>query len=144
MLVALFGQFADHREIVRGVGEIDHYLVMAVFEHVVEGRPPPGLTGLAGAGRAVFEDVGLVALAVVPAETASLEDRMQGVDEDDRPRQRHARGPAALAETAQQVVFRQARQTLADQPTHQAQTGCQFHRLDYAGQLVREEGLLVA
>ena len=112
------------REIERGaIGEIDQHLVMAVFEHVKEGRAAPVLRGVALAGRAVFEGVALVGLDVVPAKPAALEDRMQRIDEDEAARQIEALGPAALAEAAQQVVLGQAGEALADQPVHQTAVG---------------------
>ena len=109
------------------VGKVDRQLLMAVFEHVVEDRAPPGLRGFALVGRAIFEDVAFVGLGVVPAKAAALENRMQRVDEDDAARHLEALGAAALAEAADQIVFGQACEALADQPVHQAQTGRKFH-----------------
>jgi len=86
------------------IGEIDHELVQAVFQLVVEGRPPPVGLGIAGFGRTIFETIALVALGVGPAKTAALEHRVQRVDEDEPARQLDALGAAALAKTADQVV----------------------------------------
>jgi hypothetical protein len=97
------------------------------FEHVVEDRAPPGLGGVALVAGAVLEGVGLVGLDVVPAEAAALEDRVQRVDHDETVGQIDAFGPAALAEAAQQVVFRQTGEALADQPVHQAHAGNEVH-----------------
>ena len=128
MLVTLGGEIVDHREIeLVAIGEIDPDLVMAVLEQMMEGRAAPGLGGIALIGRAIFEHFALVALGVVPAKAAALEDRMQRVDEDDAARQIEPAGAAALAEAAQQVVFRQSGQTLADQPVHQMRSGRRIH-----------------
>src|SRR5260370_32534917 len=78
--------------------------------------------------------------AVVPAKAAALEDRGQGVDEDESARHRQACGAAALAEAADQVVFGQAGQALADQPVHQAQAGGEFHTLLCPAILTNERG----
>ncbi len=102
--------------------------------HVIKGGAAPVLGGVARAGRAIFKTVALVAFGIVPAKAAPLEDRVQRVDEDETARQVQPAGPAALAEAAQQIVFRQAGQALADQPVHQAQAGCEFHGRDYAVQ----------
>ena len=75
----------------RAIGKIDPHLVMAVFEHVIEGRAAPVLRRVALAGRPIFEGVALVGLDVVPAKPAALEDRMQGIDEDEAARQLEAR-----------------------------------------------------
>jgi hypothetical protein len=111
------------------IGKIDHQLVQAVFQLVVEGRPPPVRRGIARFGRAIFETVALIGLGVGPAEAAALEHRVQRVDEDEPARQLDAPSAAALAETADQVVSGQTRQALADQPVHQAQAGREFHAL---------------
>ena len=87
---------------------------------------------LADRGRAVLEYFALVALLVVPAEAAALKTRVQRVDDDEAARNRHPLGAAALAEAAEQIVFGQTFQTLADQPVHQAQAGREFHGRDYA------------
>ena len=128
MLVALGREFVEARiaERVR-VGEVDHAMLVTVFEHVVEDRAPPGLGGIALVARAVLEGVGLVGLDVVPAEAAALEDRMQRVDDDEAVGQIDAFGAAALAEAPEQVVFRQASEALADQPVHQAHAGNDVH-----------------
>ena len=87
------------------VGQIDQHLVMAVFEHMKEHRAAPILRRVALVGRSILETIGLVGLGIVPTKSASLEDRMQGVDKDEAARQVEARGAAALAEAADQVVF---------------------------------------
>src|SRR5882724_5224611 len=102
---------------------------MAVLEHVKEGTAAPVLRGVALIGRSVLERIALVGLGVVPAKSAPLEDRMQGVDEDEAPRQIETFRPATLAEAADQIVLWQARETLADQPVHQAQAGREFHTI---------------
>jgi hypothetical protein len=93
---------------------------MAGFEHVIEDRVAPGFGGFALVGRAIFEDVAFVGLGIVPAKAAALENRMQRIDEDHPARHRDALGAAAFAKTADQVIFGQACETLADQPVHQA------------------------
>src|SRR4029079_144244 len=129
MLVTLRSDILDQIEIeLVAVSQIDHQLFQAVFQLMVEGRPPPVFRGVAGFGRTIFEAVALVGFGIGPAETAPLEHGMQRVDEDERARQLDAFGAAALAETADQVVSRQASQALADQPVHQAQAGREFHR----------------
>ena len=121
MLVALLGKFAHEFEIVGpAIGEVDRQLLMAVFEHVIEDRVAPGFGGFALVGRAIFEDVAFVGLGIVPAKAAALENRVQRVDEDHPARHRDALGAAAFAKTADQVIFGQACETLADQPVHQA------------------------
>ena len=133
MLVTLGGEVFDHRKVERGdVGKVDPDLVGAVLEHVVKGRTPPVLRRRALVARAVFEDVALIGLLCVPAKAAALEDRVQRIDEDEAARQVQPAGPAALAEPAQQIVFRQAGQTLMDQPVHQAQAGREFHETNMA------------
>src|SRR5256885_616895 len=128
MLVTLLDEIAGEFEIVGCVtGELDRQFLMAVFEHVIEDRTAPGLRGLALVGRAIFEDVALVGLGVVPAKAAALENRVQRIDEDHPARHGQAFGAAALAEAADQVIFGQTCEALADQPVHQAQTGREFH-----------------
>ena len=128
MLVTFLGEFAHEFEIGgHAVGELDRQFLVAVFEHVIEDRAPPGLRGLALVGRAIFEDVAFVGLGVVPAKAAAFENRVQRIDEDHPARHGEAFGAAALAETADQVIFGQACETLVDQPVHQAQTGREFH-----------------
>ncbi len=128
MLVTFLGEIADNSEVVGiAIGEVDRQFLMAVFEHVVENRTPPRLRGFALVGRAVFEHVALVGLGVVPAKAAALENRMQRVDEDQAARHVEALGAAALAEAADQIVFGQTSEALADQPVHQAQAGREFH-----------------
>ncbi len=141
MLVTFVREFADHREVeFRAIGEIDHKLVVAVFEHVVESGTAPVLRRIALTGRSVFETIALIGLAVVPAETAPLENRVQGVDEGQPPRQIDAAGAATLAKAADQIVSGQARQPLADQPVHQAQAWREFHAAYYAAQSRRVKG----
>ena len=121
MLVALLGEFAHEFEPVGpAIGEFDRQFLVAVFEHVIEDRAAPGLGGFALVGRAIFEHVAFVGLGVVPAKAAAFENRMQRVDEDHPARHRDAFGAAALAEAADQIVFGQACEALADQPVHQA------------------------
>ena len=127
MLVALIGEITHELEIGDAPGEIDRQFLVAVFEHVIEDRTPPRLGGLTLIGRAVFKDVAFIGLGVVPAKAAAFEDRVQRVDEDHRARHVQAFGAAAFAEAADQIVFGQACETLADQPVHQAQTGREFH-----------------
>ena len=120
MAVALLRQLVDHREVERGaIGKIDPHFVMAVFEHVKEGGAAPVLRRIALGGRAVFEALAFVGFGVVPAKSAPLENRMQRIDEDQPARQLEAFGAAALAEAANEIVFRHAGQALADQPVHQ-------------------------
>ena len=70
MPVALGGELVDRREIERGaIGQIDPHLVVAVFEHVKEGRAPPVLRGIALAGRSIFEAVALVGLGCRSSES---------------------------------------------------------------------------
>jgi hypothetical protein len=102
-------------------------MLVTGLEHLVEDRAPPGLGGFALVAGAILEAVGLVGLDVVPAEAAALEDRVQRVDDDETIGEIDAFGPAALAEAAQQVVFRQAGEALADQPVHQAHAGNEVH-----------------
>ena len=102
---------------------------MAVFEHVVEGRAPPVLRGIALVGRTIFESFAFVGLGIGPAKSAPLEDRVQRIDEDEPARQVEALGAAALAKAAQQIVFGQAGETLADQPVHQTQARREFHAI---------------
>src|ERR1700730_7436895 len=109
------------------LGKTDPYLVMAVLEHVKEGRAAPVLRGVAIVGRAVFEGVALVGVDVVPAKPAAFIDRMQGIDEDEGARQVQPLVAAALAEAAAHFVLGQAGETLADQPVHQTKTGREFH-----------------
>ena len=121
MLVALGCEFVEPRIAVRvDVGEVDHAMLVAVFEHVVEDRAPPAFGGVALVGRADTRNVSrLVGLDIVPAEAAALEDRMQRVDDDEPVGQLDALGAAALAKAAEQLVFGQAGEALADQPVHQ-------------------------
>ena len=128
MLMALGGDLVDHREIeLVAFGEVDPDLVMAVLEQMVKHGAAPALGGIARTGRAIFEGFAFVGLGVVPANAAALEDRVQRIDEEEATRQIEPLGAAALAEAAQQVVFGQAGQTLADQPVHQLQAGSKFH-----------------
>ncbi|UCF51982.1 MAG: hypothetical protein JSV48_22135, partial [Bradyrhizobium sp.] len=132
VLVALFGEFADLREIHRWrIGEIDHHLLMAMLEHVEEHRAAPACGRIALGARAVFERIALVAGSVAPAEAAPLIDRMQRVDDDEPARQFQALGTAALAEAAKQVDFGQAREALAGQPVHQRKARGQLHARHY-------------
>ncbi|MEH2469456.1 fructose-specific component phosphotransferase system IIB-like protein [Nitrobacteraceae bacterium AZCC 2299] len=128
MLVAVIGEVTDHREIVGlRIGDVDLHLVMAVLEHVEERRASPVGGGLALLGRAIFERIALVGLGVVPAEAAALEDRVQRVDENEAARQLEPTVTTAFAEAADQVVFRQTGEPLADQPAHQFQSWCGVH-----------------
>ena len=129
MFVTLLGELAHEFEIGghAAIGQIDRQFLVAVFEHVVEDRTPPRLRGFALVGRAIFENVAFVGLGIVPAKAAAFENRVQRVDEDHSARYVKPLGAAALAETADQVVFGQACEALADQPVHQAQTGREFH-----------------
>ena len=130
MPVTFFGELADHREIQRGgISQIDAELVVAVFQHVMEGGTAPVLCSITVGRGLVFEAVALVGLGVAPAKAAALIDRMQRVDEDEPARQVEPVRAAALAEAADEVVFGQAREALADQPVHQAQAGREFHTL---------------
>ena len=105
MLVTLRRDILDQIEIeMVAIGKIDHQFVQAVFQLVVESRPPPVGLGIAGFGRTIFEAVALVGLGVGPAEAAPFEYGVQRVHEDERARQFDALGAAALAETADQVV----------------------------------------
>jgi len=54
---------------------------------------------------------------------------VQRVDEGEAARQVETACPAALAEAAEQIVFRQSGQPLTDQPVHQAQAGREFHQV---------------
>ncbi len=128
MLMALGGHLVGHRKIVTvEIAEIEAQFLKAVFEHVEEGRAPPALRCLADCGRTVLEYFALVALLVVPAEAAALKTRVQRVDDDHAAGNRDSLGAAALAKAAEQIVFGQTFQTLADQPVHQAQAGREFH-----------------
>ncbi len=128
MLVSLLGELMDHREVEMGaIGQVDRKLVMALFEHVMEGRAAPVLRRLALVGRTVFERIALVARPIAPAEAAALENRMQRVDEAKSARQLDAGCAAAFAEAAQDVVLRQAGQALADQPVDEFETGRIVH-----------------
>ena len=130
VLVAFRREVIDHREIERcGVGEIEPQLLVAMLQHVEEGAAPPVPRRIAGIGRAILETVALVGFGVVPAKAAALEDRVQRIDEDEPARQVETARPAALAETADQVVLRQAGEALGHEPVHQAQAGRQFHEV---------------
>jgi len=121
MLVALLGEFVHELESVSpAIGEVDRQFLMAVFEHVVEDRTAPGLGGFALVGRTIFEDVAFVGLGIVPAKAAAFKNRVQRIDEDHPSRHGEAFSAAAFAETADQVIFGQACEPLADQPVHQA------------------------
>ena len=106
MTVAFCGKLVDRREVERGaIGEIDPHFVVAVLQHVKEGRAPPVLRRIALPGRSIFEAVALVGLGVVPAKSAALENRVQRIDEDQAARQIEAFGAAALAEAAHEIVL---------------------------------------
>ena len=126
MLVAFLGEFAHEFEIGghAAIDEIDRQFLVAVFEHVKKIELRHASRGFALVGRAVLENVALVGLGIVPAKPAAFENRVQRVDEDHPARYVKAFGAAAFAETADQVVLGQAREALADQPVHQAQTRC--------------------
>jgi hypothetical protein len=133
MLVPLGSELVEPRIAVRGdVGQVDHAVLVALFEHLVEDRAPPAFGGIPLLSRAVLETFWLVGLDIVPAEAAALENRVQRVDHDEPIRKRDSLGAAAFAKTSDQIVFRQTGQTLADQPVHQAQAGREFHGRDYA------------
>ena len=126
--MALGGEFVEPGIAVRGrVGQVDHALLVALFEHVVEDRALPAFRSIALLSRAVLETFGLVGLDIVPAEATALENRVQRVDHDEPVRQRDFLGAAALAKAADQVTFGQAGQALADEPVHQAQAGYELH-----------------
>ena len=121
-------EIADQRELERSlVGEIDPHLVIAIFEHVMEGRTAPVPGGFALCRRAIFEGVAFIARLVVPAEAAPFIDRVQRIDEGHRARQMQAAVAAALAEAANQLGFGKTGETLGDQPVHQVETCGQFH-----------------
>ena len=103
---------------------------MAVFELVVEGRPPPVRRGHR---RSLVEPYSKLSLSLVsvsvqrkprPSNTGCSVSMKTSPRDSSTPR-----SAAALAEAADQVVFGQTRQALADQPVHQAQAGREFHAL---------------
>ena len=67
MTMALCSKLGDRREVERGaIGEIDPHFVVAVLEHVKEGRALPVLRRITLPGRLLFEAISLVGLGVVP------------------------------------------------------------------------------
>ncbi len=77
MLVTFFGEIAGEFKIVgRAAGKVDRQFLMAVFEHVIEDRTPPGVRSFALIGRTIFERGALVGLCVVPAKATALENRV--------------------------------------------------------------------
>ena len=121
-------EIADQRELERSlVGKIELHLVIAVFEHVMEGRTAPIPGGFALGRRAIFEGIALIARMIVPAKATSLVDRVQRIDEGHAARQMQAAVAAALAEAANQLGFGKTGETLGDQPVHQVETCGQFH-----------------
>src|SRR3954451_19258541 len=100
--LSFFGELAKLRKVKRGSGgKFCQHLVVAMLEHVEEGGAPPVPGRITLSGRAVFDDVTLVARHVAPAEAAPLIDRMQRIDQHERAREFQSLGAAALTEPSE-------------------------------------------